>query len=316
MDMMNAVVTRAYGTADVLAWQTIEKPRISAKQLLVRVHASSVNPVDWKVRQGDVRLFSGIRPPQVLGSDLAGEVVEIGAAVQGYAQGDRVYGMVPAFKGGAYAEYVAVLPEQIAPMPAPLSFAEAACLPLVALTVHQLLYVRAKMQPGQHILINGCCGGLGHIAVQMAKALGCEVTGVCSTGNLAVAKSLGADHVIDYRQQSVLAAQQRYDLFFDAVANQHFSAVRPTLKPSGVYVSPLPSAANMLLTPIANLFRRQHYRSLWVAPNGQALRTISQLVENGKLRPLIDRSYPLEQIAVAHRHSESGRVAGKIALTL
>lgn len=314
MNRMNAVVMSNYGAAEVLAWSQTDKPRISAEQLLVRVRASSVNPVDWKVRQGDVRIFSGLRPPKVLGADLAGEVAEVGAAVTGYAVGDRVYGMVRAFKGGAYAEYVAVTPENIAPMPARLSFSEAACLPLVSLTIYQMLYSRAKLAAGQQVLVNGCCGGIGHIAVQMAKALGCEVTGVCSTRNLAVAQQLGADHVIDYSKQSVLAAQQTYDLFFDAVANQHFSVVRPLLKPNGIYVSPIPAIANMLFAPIANRFRQQQNRYLWVEPNAQALRAITALVDSGHLRPLIDRSYPIEQIADAHRYSESGRAVGKIAL--
>lgn len=315
MKRMNAVVMSRYGSAEVLAWAQTDKPRIAPGQVLVRVRASSVNPVDWKVRQGDVRIFSGLRPPRVLGADLAGEVAEIGAAVTGYAVGDRVYGMVRAFKGGAYAEYVAVTPENIAPMPTCLSFSEAACLPLVSLTIYQMLYSRAKLVAGQHVLVNGCCGGIGHIAVQMAKALGCEVTGVCSTRNLAVARQLGAEHVIDYSKQSVLAAQQSYDLFFDAVANQHFNAVRQLLKPNGIYVSPIPSMANMLFAPIANRFRQQQSRYLWVEPNAQALRAITTLVEGGHLRPLIDRSYPIEQVADAHRYSESGRAVGKIALT-
>ena len=315
MNTMNAVVTRSYGGAEVLTWSRTEKPPISPRQILVRVRASSVNPVDWKVRQGDVRIFSGLRPPLVLGADLAGEIVEVGAKVTDYAVGDQVYGMVRAFKGGAYAEYVAVTPENIAPLPSGLSFSEAACLPLVSLTIHQMLYSRAKLAAGQHVLVNGCCGGIGHIAVQMAKALGAEVTGVCSTRNLTVAKALGADNVIDYTQQNLLATQQTYDLFFDAAANQHFGAVRHLLRSKGIYISPIPSVANMIFSPIANKFRQQKNSYLWVEPDAEALRTITALVESGNLRPLIDRSYPIKQISDAHRYSESGRVVGKVALT-
>ncbi|MBK6580320.1 MAG: NAD(P)-dependent alcohol dehydrogenase [Sandaracinaceae bacterium] len=309
------MVTRSYGGAEVLTWSRTEKPPISPRQILVRVRASSVNPVDWKVRQGDVRIFSGLRPPLVLGADLAGEIVEVGAKVTDYAVGDQVYGMVRAFKGGAYAEYVAVTPENIAPLPSGLSFSEAACLPLVSLTIHQMLYSRAKLAAGQHVLVNGCCGGIGHIAVQMAKALGAEVTGVCSTRNLTVAKALGADNVIDYTQQNLLATQQTYDLFFDAAANQHFGAVRHLLRSKGIYISPIPSVANMIFSPIANKFRQQKNSYLWVEPDAEALRTITALVESGNLRPLIDRSYPIKQISDAHRYSESGRVVGKVALT-
>lgn len=315
MGRMKAVVMKDYGAADVLAWSQTEKPRISPDQLLLRVRASSVNPVDWKVRQGDVRIFSGLRPPKVLGADLAGEVAEVGAAVTGYAVGDRVYGMVRAFKGGAYAEYVAVTPDNIAPMPAGLSFSEAACLPLVSLTVYQMMHSRSKLVAGQHVMVNGCCGGIGHIAVQMAKASGCVVTGVCSTRNVVVARQLGADHVVDYSKQSILDTQQTYDLFFDAAASQSFGVVRRLLTPHGIYVSPIPSVRNMLFAPIANRFRQQQNRYLWVKPDSQALRAITSLVESDHLRPLIDRRYPIEQVADAHRYSESGRAIGKIALT-
>jgi len=222
--------------------------------------------------------------------------------------------MVPAFKGGAYAEKVVARPKQIAALPANISFEQAAVLPLVSLTVHQALFDRALQRPHQHVLVNGCTGGLGHIALQMAKARGFQVTGVCSTGNLPVAKRLGADHVIDYRAQSPLEGKQRYDLIFDAVANLSFREAKRALTPDGVYVSSIPTPGNMLVAPVLNRFRRQKHRYVSVAPNGAALRGITEMVEAGQIKPLIEKVYELDEIRDAHTRSESGRVVGKLAL--
>jgi NADPH:quinone reductase-like Zn-dependent oxidoreductase len=311
---LKAVRTLRYGPAEVMDFVDMPDPEIGPNEILIRVHASSVNPVDWKVRSGALRFVSGWNPPQVLGADFAGEVEETGAGVEGYSVGDKVYGMVPAFKGGAYAEKVVARPKQIAPMPANISFEQAAVLPLVSLTVHQALFDRARQRPHQHVLVNGCTGGLGHIAVQMAKARGFQVTGVCSTGNLPVAKQLGADHVIDYRAQSPLEGKQRYDLVLDAVANLSFRDAKRVLTPDGVYVSSIPSPENILVAPFLNRFRRQKHRFLSVAPNGAALRRITEMVEAGQIKPSIEKVYGLNEIREAHTHSESGRVVGKLAL--
>jgi len=289
-------------------------PEIDPDEILVRVRASSVNPVDWKVRRGALRFVSGWNPPKVLGADFAGEVEKTGGDVQGYAIGEKVYGMVPAFKGGAYAEKVVARPKQIAALPANISFEQAAVLPLVSLTVHQALFDRALQRPHQHVLVNGCTGGLGHIALQMAKARGFQVTGVCSTGNLPVAKRLGADHVIDYRAQSPLEGKHRYDLIFDAVANLSFREAKRALTPDGVYVSSIPTPGNMLVAPVLNRFRRQKHRYVSVAPNGAALRRITEMVEAGQIKPTIEKVYGLDEIREAHARSESGRVVGKLAL--
>jgi len=311
---MQAVHTRRYGSAEVLNVVDMPDPIMGAKEVLVRVRASSVNPVDWKVCRGDLRPISGFTPPQILGADFAGEIQDLGPEVEGYVLGDRVFGMLPAFKGGAYAEKIAVAPRRIARMPSNASFEEAAVLPLVSLTVHKLFFVRSPRTPGQHVLINGCTGGLGHVAVQMAKALGYRVTGVCSTANVAVAKQLGVDQVIDYKVQSPLAGEQRYDLLFDAVANLDFAEARHILSDDGIYVSSIPSPTNLLVAPVLNRFRRKQHRTLWVSPDGDALRQVAQMVEAGQLRPLIEKVYALDDIRAAHAHSQTGRVVGKLAL--
>ena len=313
---MKAVRTRQYGSADVLDVVEMPDPKMGAHEVLVRVRASSVNPVDWKVRRGDLRPISGLTPPRILGADFAGEIEDIGRKVEGHAIGDRVFGMVHAFKGGAYAEKVAVGPRQITRMPSNTSFEEAAVLPLVSLTVHKLFFVRSPRTRGQHVLINGCTGGLGHVAVQMAKILGYRVTGVCSTRNVDVAKQLGADEVIDYRVQSPLAGEQRYDLVFDAVANLDFAEAKHILSDEGVYMSSIPSPTNMLVAPVLNRFRGKQHRTLWVSPDGDALREVGQMVEAGQLRPLIEKVYALDDIRAAHARSETGRVVGKLALRI
>ena len=313
---MKAVHTRRYGSAEVLDVVDMPDPTMGAHEVLVRVRASSVNPVDWKVCRGDLKPISGFTPPKILGADFAGEIEDVGRKVEGYAIGDQVFGMLPAFKGGAYAEKVAVGPRRIARMPSNTSFEEAAVLPLVSLTVHKLFFVRTPRTPGQHVLVNGCTGGLGHVAVQMAKALGYRVTGVCSSRNVDVAKQLGADQVIDYEVQSPLASKQRYDLLFDAVANLDFAAAKHSLSDDGIYVSSIPSPTNMLAAPVANRFRRKQHRTLWVSPDSDALRQVAQMVEAGQLRPLIDRVYALDDIRAAHAHSMTGRVVGKLALRM
>ena len=314
--IMKAVRTRRYGSADVMEIVDVRAPTIGPNEILVRVRASSVNPVDWKIRRGSLKFVTGWSPPTVLGADFAGEIEETGSNVAGYSPGDKVFGMVHALKGGAYAEKLVVRPREIAPMPINLSFEQAAALPLVSLTAHQLFFRRTARAPGQHVLINGCTGGLGHIAVQMAKALEYRVTGVCSTGNLEVAEQLGADDVIDYRAESPLDTELQFDLIFDAVANLSFAEARRILTPDGTYVSSIPTPTNILVAPILNRFRGQQHRSLWVAPDGDALREIAEMVEAGQIKPLVEQVYQIEDIRDAHMRSESGRVVGKLAIRI
>lgn len=310
---MKAIRTRRYGPPDVMELVDVPAPDVGPHEILVGVRASSVNPVDWKVRRGALRLITGAHPPMVLGADFAGEIERVGHEVDGYAVGDEVYGMVHALKGGAYAEKVVVRARDIAPMPTNLSFEEAAVLPLVSLTVHQVFFRRARQAPNQHLLVNGCAGGLGHIAVQMGNALGYHVTGVCSTRNLEVAKELGAHAVIDYTRQAPLVGEHRFDLIFDAVASLDFGHAKRFLTANGVYVSSIPSPTNMLVAPVLNRFRRKQHRTVRVAPDGAALREVTKMVEAGQINPIIEKAYALDEVQEAHVHSETGRVVGKLA---
>lgn len=311
---MKAVRASRYGPPEVMEVVEVPAPSIGSREILVSVRASSVNPVDWKVREGMLRLLTGVQRPKALGADFAGVVERVGPEAEGFAVGDRVYGMLVAFRGGAYAEKLVARPSELAPMPDGLSFEQAAALPLVSLTVYRAFTSHGRKAPGQHMLVNGCAGGLGHVAVQMAKALGYRVTGVCSTRNLGVAKELGADAVIDYTVQSPLDVDQSYDFVFDAVANLGFRRAKRILTSNGVYVSSIPSPTNMLAAPVLNLFRGKQHRTVWVSPNGSSLRKITEMVDAGELAPVVEKVYELDQIQEAHAHSETGRVVGKLVL--
>ena len=311
---MKAVISNEYGPVEVLHCQETEPPAMADDELLVRVHACSVNPVDWKIRKGDVKLLTGRRPPVILGGDYAGVVAQRGKRVTNYAVGNRVWGMVNAFKGGTYAEWVTVKEEEIGLMPGNLGFEEAASLPLVALTAYQSLVYKGRLQRGDHVMVNGCSGGVGLAGVQIAKAKGCEVTGVCGTRNLELARKMGADHVLDYTTVDILKDKGAYDIFFDAVANQSFSRAKGTLKPRGAYVTTLPSFQSMVLGPLINMFSTRKVQSILVKPSSGDLNTLKEMVEEGDLVPVVEEVYPLEKVREAHTRSETGRVTGKIVL--
>lgn len=314
-EVMNAVVMTRYGDGSGMQIRQVPRPTIAANEILVRVKASSVNPVDWKVRRGEVKFLSGKKLPRRLGADYSGIIEQVGDQITNLKPGDEVFGMKPAFTGDAYAQFISVKENEIALKPVNLSFSEAAVIPLVGLTIYQLFFQVANITPGSKVMINGCTGGIGHIAVQVAKTLNCEVTGVCSAKNIAYAKSIGVDHVIDYATGDVLANTCSYDLFFDAVANCSFKQAKATLKPNGQYVCSIPSWQNMLVAPIFNLLRAKKHKKVWVEASAKNLTALRTLIETGHIKPTIERTYPIEQIANAHQHSESGKVVGKIALS-
>jgi NADPH:quinone reductase-like Zn-dependent oxidoreductase len=278
------------------------------------VHACSVNPIDWKIRSGAFKLLSGIKPPRILGSDYAGVVIAVGKQVTTQKVGDAVWGFVEALQRGTYAEFVKVKPEEIGPKPTNLSFEEAAAVPLAGLTALQALVYKGRLKKGDHVMVNGCSGGVGLAALQIARALECQVTGVCSTRNLDVARKMGAHTVIDYTTQDVLAAAGAYDMFFDVVSNKTFFQVKETLKPGGIYVPSLPSFQSILLVPFINIIGAKKIRIIDCKPSRRDLAVLKDMVENWQLVPLIEKVYPLDEVGAAHIRSESGRVVGKLVL--
>jgi NADPH:quinone reductase-like Zn-dependent oxidoreductase len=325
---MKAVVIQEYGSADVL--QIIDdfpKPKVGDNQALIQVHAAGVNPLDWKIRRGDLKFLLRSPFPLVLGNDVSGIVVQAGSAVRDFQPGDEVYAMVdgnsaPVRSGfakcGAYAEFAVTRADTLAPKPPTLTHEEAASVPLAALTAWQALRQKAHIQPGQSILINGASGGVGIFAVQMAKKLGAAVTAVCSEANAGLVTNLGAGRVVDYRKFAVTELKQPFDIVYDVVAATSFAQCKHLLKKGGVFVTNIPSFGVMLSAatfPLRRFFgARKKQVAAWVRPVGKDLAEISALIAAGKLRTVIDTVYPLEEIRKAHAYSQSGRVKGKLVL--
>lgn len=303
---MKAVIYNKYGSPDVLEVGELEKPKINEKEVLVQVHASSVNPVDWKIRNGSLKIFTGKKFPKGLGGDIAGKVAEVG---------NEVYGKISGFKGNTYAEYVVAKSGDLAQKPINLNFNEAAAIPLATLTAYQALVNRGELTKGSKVLINGCSGGVGHFALQIAKLLGADVTGVCSTKNITLAAELGADKVIDYTKENVTDKKDKYDIFFDVVANQSYGKIKPILNNKGRYVTTLPSVS-VILNSITGLFSSKKASMINVKSNPQDLQLITKMIENGKVKPVIDKIYTLENVREAHRYSETGQVVGKLVLSI
>ncbi|MCC5669095.1 NAD(P)-dependent alcohol dehydrogenase [Nostoc sp. CHAB 5784] len=312
---MKAVVIRRYGAAEVLQYQDVEQPKIEPTQLLVKVRASSVNPIDWKIRQGMLSLISGSKFPKILGFDVAGDIVAVGSGVTHFKPGDAIYGST-SFPGGGYAEFAAVPENLVALKPTNLNYEEAAVVPLAALTALQSLRNEGNIQTGQTVLINGAAGGVGIFAVQIAKALGAVVTGVSSTKNLDLVKSLGADRVIDYTQQDFTQDTVQYDIIFDAVGKRSLSQTKRVLKPNGIYITTLPSPKVLLESVLTAFLPGQKAKFILEKPNTQDLVYLKELIEAGKIRVVIDRTYPLPELAAAHAYSETGRAMGKIAIAV
>ncbi len=313
---MKAAVIHRYGSADVLQYEDVAPPKIKADELLVKVHASCINPADWKIRKGMLKIVTGNKFPMILGFDLAGEVVEVGANVTRFTIGDSIYGTLKPPNAGAYAEFVAVSENCAVLKPTNISYTEAASIPVAGLTALQGLRDQGNIKPGQAVLINGASGGVGTFAVQIAKILGAEVTGVCSTKNLDFVKSLGADRVIDYTQQDFTQEPTQYDIIFDAVGKQSFSDCKKVLKPNGIYVTTLPTPENILPGIVTKFIPGKKAKLVLESPKAQDLVYLKELIEAGKLRIVIDRTYPLQEIAAAHTYSETGRAVGKIAIAI
>ncbi|MEO1376677.1 MAG: NAD(P)-dependent alcohol dehydrogenase [Cyanobacteria bacterium J06635_10] len=310
---MKAMVIRKYGGANVFEYEEVEAPKIKPSELLVKVHAAGVNPVDWKIRKGMLKIITGNKFPMILGFDLAGVVLEVGSQVRDFQVGDEIYGSL-GVPGGAYAE-LAVIPQTVAALkPTNISFESAAALPVAALTALQSLREKANIQRSQSVLINGASGGVGIFAVQIAKALGAEVTGVCSSKNLDFVKSLGADSLIDYTQQDFTQIRAQYDIILDAVGKQTFDNCEKILKPKGVYVTTLPTLPNIVPIVLTNLFGTKKAKFILAQPNRADLLYLNELIETGKLRVVIDCIYPLQELAAAHTYSETERAKGKIVI--
>lgn len=313
---MKAVIINQYGSTEVLQYTDVEKPQIKPDELLVKVYATSVNPIDWKIRAGQLQLLTGYNFPKILGFDISGEVVAVGATVTGFKTGDLVYAYQAGLPGGAYAEYAAVAEKVASLKPSNITHEQAAAVPLAAITALQALRDNGQIQQGHKVLINGASGGVGSFAVQIAKALDTEVTAVSSTKNVDLIKSLGADRVIDYTQQDFTKDTAKYDIVFDAVGKKSFSESQNILQPNGVYISTLPNPDNVVQGLLTFLLPGKKAKLILAQSNSKDLVYLKQLIEAGRLRSIIERTYPLSEVAAAHSDSEKGRVVGKLVITV
>lgn len=313
---MRAVRFERYGPPDVLAViETAERmPR--AGEVKLRIHAASLNPLDWKIRAGHLRfvpLFA--KPPRTVGVDLAGEIVEVGGGPGPRHIGERVFGSLPAFgREGSCAEFAVVAAHRLAAMPPGASFEHCAALPVSAGTAVQALVDEAHVTPGQRVLINGAAGGVGHFAVQVAKHLGAHVVATCSASNVAFVRSLGADAVLDYASEDVAASGAKFDAIFDVADSLGWQRAAPLLDRGGVFISTAGSTASALATVVAGLaapFSGKRARALVLRDGGESCRRLADWLARDLLRPHVAHRVPLEGVAQAQERMETGHGAGK-----
>jgi NADPH:quinone reductase-like Zn-dependent oxidoreductase len=323
---LKAITYHRYGAPEVLQFQEVDDPVVGDDEVLVRVRAASANPRDWHFMRGlpaFMRLQFGLRGPRHggLGSDIAGQVEAAGAKVTRFRPGDEVYADVVM---GGFAEYVAVAEDKVAPKPANLTFEQAAAVPLAAVTALQGLRDHGRVQPGQQVLVIGAAGGVGTFAVQLAKWLGAEVTGVCGTGKADLVRSLGADHVVDYTREDVTRGGRTYDLVFQLAGTSSPSDLRRARTPTGTLLLSSGESDGRLIGPVDRIikalllapFVRQRLVPFVAKRSSEDLQLITTLIEAGKVTPVLDRTYALSDVPEAIRHLEEGHARGKLVITV
>jgi NADPH:quinone reductase-like Zn-dependent oxidoreductase len=323
---MKAFIYEKYGPPDVLELREIEKPKPKENEILIKIIAASVNAYDWHIMKADpffMRLMgSGLFKPKnnILGVDIAGIVEAVGENAGKLNPGDEIYGDVSGGGGGGFAEYVCVSEKTVTHKPASLSFEEAAAVPLAAITALQGLRDHGQIKSGQQVLINGASGGVGTFAVQIAKSYDTEVTAVCSTGKMDMVRSLGADQVIDYTREDFTKSGKTYDLIFAANGNRSVFAYSRALKPNGIYVVAGGSMSQFiqtaLLGPFISMMGKKKIKSFVARPNQDDLNIMTELIESGKVKPLIDRRYPFSQLPDAIRYVDEGHAIGKVVINI
>jgi NADPH:quinone reductase-like Zn-dependent oxidoreductase len=324
---MKAIVQDRFGSPDVLQFVDVDPPQLGPDDVVVRVHAAAVNPYDWHMLRGDpyvARLMGGVgltRPKhRVAGADGAGIVEAVGEHVHGVAVGDEVLGWFD----GSFAEYARAAGDRVVPKPANLTFEQAAAVPMAGETALRAVRDVGRVGAGDRVLVNGAAGGVGSFAVQIAAALGAEVTGVCSTRNAGLVRSLGAAHVVDYTREDFSAGGARYDVVLDNVGNQPLRRLRQALTPTGTLVANAGGSPGHVFGPIAAMLRvvavdlvvRQRLRPLPSTWARQDLLAVTELIEAGTLAPVVDRIFPLADTAAALRHVEAGHARGKVVVTV
>jgi NADPH:quinone reductase-like Zn-dependent oxidoreductase len=322
---MKAIVYTEYGPPDVLQLKEIEKPTPTEDEVLVKVRAASVNYSDWAFVRGkpyEIRMLQGLLKPKhpILGADIAGQVEAVGRNVKQFQPGDEVFGDISGCGWGGFAQYVSVPENVLALKPAKLTFEEAAAVPQAALVALQALRNKGQIESGQNVLICGASGGVGTFAVQIAKSFGAEVTGVCGTRNLDMVRSIGADQVIDYTQEDFCQNGRRYDLIIATAGYRSIFDYKRALAPTGIYVETGGAFAQiyqaMFLGPLISLTGSKKMRSLMARPSQEDLLLMKELLETGKVIPVIDRRYGLSEVPDAVSYYGEGHSQGKVVITV
>ena len=324
MRVMRAIVYRRYGSPDVLEVEEIPKPAPADDEVLIRVHAASVNPYDWHFMRGEpypLRLMAGVPRPKNprLGADVAGEVEAVGKNIRGLKPGDAVFGTCH----GSLAEYACGTEPKLAIKPEKVTFEEAASVGIAAITALQGLRDKGRVRAGHKVLVNGAAGGVGTFAVQLAKSFGAEVTGVCSTKNVEMVRSIGADHVVDYTQQDFTKGGEHYEILLDCVGNRSLSAYGRVMSANGIHVAAGGKAGrwmvgvllSMITSRVRSALGSKKFLSLLANINAQDLAIMGELVASGKVKPVIDRRYGLSEVPEAIRYLEEGHARGKVVIT-
>jgi NADPH:quinone reductase-like Zn-dependent oxidoreductase len=314
--IMKAAIINHYGDAHELHVQEVPQPTIDSiddpHQVLIRVHAAGINPMDTKAREGGMKFLQSGHFPKILGAECAGVVEAVGLMVKEIKPGDRVVASL-GLAGGGYAEYVVAKDKNVIKLPDAVDFSQAAAMPIAAGTALQALRDKGNLRPGDQVLINGATGGVGTFAIQIAKLLGGQVTAVCSTEGAALARQLGADHIIDYHTADFTKSIETYNIVFDAVGKSSFDECRNILTENGIYVTTLPSPKQML-EQVVTIFTEQKAESILFTFSQEDMNWLLKQVADGQLLVVIERTYRLDELALAHAESEAGHVKGKLVV--
>ena len=309
---MRKIIYNQYGNNEVLKITNIEEPTPMADEILIEVKSASINPVDWKIRSGELKMMTGKKFPKGIGCDFAGIVKKNGEGNSKFKVGDNVFGWLPYKEAGSFSEFIIAKESLTEKKPDNISFEEASCLAMIGGTALIALKEKGKITKNQEILINGCTGGVGHIATQIAKVFGTKITGICSSKNIDVAKKLGADFVIDYRKQDVYQHDKKFDIIFDTVGNLPYKKAKTILKKKGILLNINPSGLFDILHGLIS----SKYKIIMASVNNEHLRELASLSATGKIKPIIGKSVKLDEAIETLSLLEKGeRILGKTVIT-
>jgi len=312
---MKIVGYQKFGGIDVLQMNEVPKPDVSSKQVLVKVKAVSINPLDWKIRKGEMKLMAGSKLPKRTGIDFAGVIDAAGDEVKNFKSGDEVFGVVNSMKEGALGEFVLVPATSVWKKPSKINFAQAASIPVVGAGAFQAIEEIGHVSAGSEVLINGASGGMGMFALQLAKQNGAQITAVTNSKGISFARKWGADQTIDYAKEHILESGKKFDVIFDLSGKMTFENARQILKSKGIFINPVPKLLDIVLTKFTNLFTSQKNAILLTNPNEKAIKAVLAAIDKG-LEIEVARTFPFDKFSEAYQFAEKGGFIGKVAIEI